>query len=119
MVTPVQRQQPTCGVDRGEGGQVDDIAEGGKLDESLSGRDLLMDPSTCTFWCAVALGALARGSPLQSVSGRVRKGHGWVVPVIGEPLRRLRCDARMAPPDVATASRGCTLRVRLLFLHAY
>lgn len=27
------------------------------------------DPSFCTFWCAVALGALAKGSPVESVSG--------------------------------------------------
>lgn len=34
----------------------------------LSGIDQLpKDPSFCTFWCAVALGALAKGSPIESV----------------------------------------------------
>ncbi|CAM9502193.1 unnamed protein product [Ectocarpus sp. 4 AP-2014] len=26
-----------------------------------------MDPSTCTFWCAIARGVLAKGSPIESV----------------------------------------------------
>lgn len=27
-----------------------------------------MNPSTCMFWCAVALGSLVKGSPVESVS---------------------------------------------------
>ena len=29
--------------------------------------ELPMDPSTCVFWCAVALGALVKGRPIESV----------------------------------------------------
>ena len=29
------------------------------------------DPSACTFWCAVALGAVMKGSPVESVSRTV------------------------------------------------
>lgn len=37
----------------------------------LSAADNQLDagPSTCTFWCAVALGALVKGDPVSSVSG--------------------------------------------------
>ncbi|CAN0495149.1 unnamed protein product [Ectocarpus sp. 12 AP-2014] len=34
----------------------------------LGETQLPMDPSTCIFWCAVALGALVKGSPLESVA---------------------------------------------------
>ena len=34
---------------------------------SLGGKQLPMDPSTCIFWCAVALGALVKGNPIESV----------------------------------------------------
>ncbi|CAM9742178.1 unnamed protein product [Ectocarpus sp. 6 AP-2014] len=27
-----------------------------------------MDPSACTFWCAVVLGALVNGSPIESTT---------------------------------------------------
>ncbi|CAN0400997.1 unnamed protein product [Scytosiphon promiscuus] len=30
-------------------------------------KNLPKDPSFCTFWCAVAVGALAKGSPIESV----------------------------------------------------
>lgn len=42
------------------------------------------DPSMCLLWCAVALGALVRGCPLENVGrllaasiGTVRQGGGW------------------------------------------
>ena len=31
----------------------------------------LKDPSACVFWCAVALGAVMKGSPVESVSRTV------------------------------------------------
>ena len=34
----------------------------------LRGKQPHMDPSTCIFWCAVALGALVKGNPIESVS---------------------------------------------------
>lgn len=31
-------------------------------------RERTVDPSACTFWCAVAIGALVKGCPVESVS---------------------------------------------------
>lgn len=67
MLTADPRQQCSFGGDDSERWQLDGICERGGLLEASNGRVSLMDPSTCTFWCAVALGALVRGSPLQSV----------------------------------------------------
>lgn len=58
MLAPDPRQQSPFGEDHGDDWQLDGIA----------GRGAPMGPSTCIFWGAVALGALVRGSPLQSVS---------------------------------------------------
>ncbi|CAM9879849.1 unnamed protein product [Ectocarpus sp. 13 AM-2016] len=38
----------------------------------LGETQLPMDPSTCIFWCTVALGALVKGSPLESVANYFR-----------------------------------------------
>lgn len=35
-------------------------------------RQVSVGPSTCVFWCAVALGALVKGQPIESVSNRLR-----------------------------------------------
>lgn len=51
-----------------------DCLEQGRLDTILTedgittGNQLSMGPSACTFWCAVGLGALVKGSPVHSVS---------------------------------------------------
>lgn len=37
------------------------------------------DASMCTFWCAVAVGALAKGTPIDSVSGSTLHRTSWVV----------------------------------------
>ena len=66
MVTSDPRQQHTVRCDPDEGWQVDGIAHGGDFRKSPGG--LSVDPSTCGFWCAIALGALVRGSPFDTVS---------------------------------------------------
>ena len=67
MMTPDPRQRRAAGDGGGEGWQVDHIEAGGVHNASKAGV-IPKEPSTCVFWCAVALGALARGSPLQTVS---------------------------------------------------
>ena len=42
-------------------------AVGGDVDEGARGSSLFVDPSICTFWCAVAIGALVTGRPVESV----------------------------------------------------
>lgn len=48
--------------DRGQFGAVTN-GEGSELD----GNQHPTDPSACTFWCAVALGALVKGCPVEAV----------------------------------------------------
>ena len=68
MVAPDLEQQPAVGEGHRYGWQVAGITGGLELCNALSGKDLPMDPSTCIFWCAVALGAFVRGSPIETVS---------------------------------------------------
>lgn len=60
-------QQPFAGGDVGAEGIFDAIARGVEWSKALEEHQLPMNPSTCTFWCAIALGALAKGSPFESV----------------------------------------------------
>eukprot|EP00752_Nemacystus_decipiens_P005048 g4584.t1 len=48
-----------------EGG---DAETDGRLDAMMRRGELPVSPSTCVFWCAVALGALVRGNPVESVA---------------------------------------------------
>ncbi|CAM9491799.1 unnamed protein product [Ectocarpus sp. 4 AP-2014] len=69
MLPPTSSQQLVFGDDCGEGGHYfEAVARGGDLSKTSAGNQLPMDPSACTFWCAVALGALAKGSPIESVT---------------------------------------------------
>lgn len=45
------------------------VAIGVDFGRAVVGCDLPMDPSTCTFWCAVGIGALVKGCSIESVSG--------------------------------------------------
>ena len=68
MLASDSRHHSPFGDDHGDGWEVAGIAERDTFRQSLTGRDSPMNSSTCMFWCAVALGALVKGSPLQSVS---------------------------------------------------
>lgn len=58
------RHPPGPAHGRWDTGELDAVsAGGGALEES----QFPMDPSTCTFWCAVAVGALVKGRPIESV----------------------------------------------------
>lgn len=48
-------------------GRVHTIGRKDSASTALEGNQLPMDPPTCTFWCAVALGALVKGTPVDSV----------------------------------------------------
>ena len=71
MVTSDSREQPTVGDGCGEGSRLDAIMGRGEFHNATTEENVLMDPSTCVFWCAVALGALVRGSPVEMVSTAV------------------------------------------------
>lgn len=65
MLAPTSRhQQAACG----EAGQPDAMAFGGDFGSTFGRKEFPMNASTCVFWCAVALGALVKGSPIESVS---------------------------------------------------
>ncbi len=59
-----------------------------------------MDLSTCVFWCAVALGAVVRGSPIPTVS--------VVLVGCGVPTKRLpEWDAWDLVPDTCLSMLMC------------
>ena len=89
MMTPDPRRRRAVGDGGRKSWQVDDVEAGGER-IAFRARGLPMDPSICIFWCAVALGALARGSPLQTVSavlvgcpGRFRSREKGLLHVFG------------------------------------
>lgn len=75
MMSPhLQQQQP--GVKDGYYGvekTLDPSLLGGGcgFGPAVVGRHLPVDPSSCTFWCTVAMGALVKGRPIESVRGWV------------------------------------------------
>ncbi|CAM9883013.1 unnamed protein product, partial [Ectocarpus sp. 12 AP-2014] len=69
MLPPASSQQSVFGDDCDERGHYfEAVAQGGDLSKISAQNQLPMDPSACTFWCAVALGALVKGSPIESVT---------------------------------------------------
>ncbi|CBN75496.1 hypothetical protein Esi_0111_0052 [Ectocarpus siliculosus] len=69
MVPPASSQQSVFGDGSDKRGHYfEAVAPGGDLSKISAGSQLPMDPSACTFWCAVALGALVKGSPIESVT---------------------------------------------------
>ncbi|CBN75493.1 expressed unknown protein [Ectocarpus siliculosus] len=69
MLPRASSQQSVFGDDCDEGGHYfEAVAPGGDLSKTSARNQFPMDPSACTFWCAVALGALAKGSPIESVT---------------------------------------------------
>lgn len=62
------------------------------------------ESSGCTFWCAVALGALARGSPIESVSTRSCLANAHVH-CLGPPLHFLRL-FKHTPSQLAKSGTG-------------
>ncbi|CAM9646751.1 unnamed protein product, partial [Ectocarpus sp. 8 AP-2014] len=69
MLPPASFQRPVLGDDGDEGERYfEAVAPAGDLSKISAGKQLAMDPSACTFWCAVALGALVKGSPIESVT---------------------------------------------------
>lgn len=56
----------------GKGEVVADVGEGNGLALALDGSSSA--PDVCTLWCAIGLGALVRGAPLEKVGALLRKG---------------------------------------------
>lgn len=67
MTSPASLQQAAIRTDCDEEGHFDAIVPGADWSKAPERNQLLIGPSTCIFWCAVALGALVTGSPLESV----------------------------------------------------
>ncbi|CAN0314629.1 unnamed protein product, partial [Ectocarpus fasciculatus] len=72
MASPAPLQHSTVGGACGEAGSMVRASCWSKANEE---PQLPMDPSTCTFWCAIALGALAKGSPVESVAKYLHLAH--------------------------------------------
>ncbi|CAM9545027.1 unnamed protein product, partial [Hapterophycus canaliculatus] len=69
MVPALARREPDCGTNCfDKEGQVGGLKGRGTFGHASGIDPLPKDPSVCTFWCAVALGALAKGSPVESVA---------------------------------------------------
>lgn len=67
---PEDRQDPAFGGDcGGEDWDFSALDAGETFGDFLGMSQLPKDSSRCTFWCAIAVGALAKGSPVESVSG--------------------------------------------------
>eukprot|EP00752_Nemacystus_decipiens_P010138 g9034.t1 len=64
-------QQP-AGDDCAETEAFDAMARAGNLITAFGANQPTMSPSTCIFWCAVALGALVKGYPIESVASYTR-----------------------------------------------
>ncbi|CAB1103083.1 unnamed protein product [Ectocarpus sp. CCAP 1310/34] len=72
MVTSTPSQKSAFGRDCDED---DVLAKEGDIRILSAENQLDAGPSTCTFWCAVALGALVKGGGVASVSGELPTGH--------------------------------------------
>eukprot|EP00903_Cladosiphon_okamuranus_P015988 g14766.t1 len=68
MLTPASRLQAASRDDGGDAEKFGAITIEGGPGRTLAAETFPMGPSTCIFWCAVALGALAKGSPVESVA---------------------------------------------------
>ncbi|CAM9586204.1 unnamed protein product [Ectocarpus sp. 12 AP-2014] len=75
MATPAALQRPAVGGGCDEEALFDAIARGADLIKASEGHQLPMNPRSCTFWCAIALGALAKGSSFQSVAKYSQLAH--------------------------------------------
>ncbi|CAM9901202.1 unnamed protein product [Ectocarpus fasciculatus] len=75
MTAVVPRQWPAVGGDSDDTGRHDAIVRGEDGSKASEWTQLPMNPSTCTFWCAIALGAIAKGNPLESVAKYSRLAH--------------------------------------------
>ncbi|CAM9567130.1 unnamed protein product, partial [Hapterophycus canaliculatus] len=67
MVSVYPQQELGFSSDYQEGGQYDALEVGGTSSNVWGVNQPPKDPSICTFWCAVAVGALAKGGPIESV----------------------------------------------------
>ena len=98
MLHPVFRERPALGAVGGEAGQCDDCGTGGGFGDAFGREELPVGPSTCIFWCAVALGGLVKGSPIESVSRWLlfRVVDNVELVVVGEVEASLRASAHSA-----------------------
>lgn len=68
MARPATEQPSGSMLHWVEQGQFDTIASQGSSSSPASeGNELPTDPPACILWCAVALGALVQGNPVESV----------------------------------------------------
>ncbi|CAM9468849.1 unnamed protein product [Ectocarpus fasciculatus] len=70
MASSAAQHQPGAPHDSTEQGQSGAVFT---EDGITTGNQLLPGPSACTFWCAVGVGALVKGSPVESVANYSRR----------------------------------------------
>lgn len=73
MLSPVSRRQ-SLGDDCAEAKPSDAVAMRWGFGHTFDGKGLPIGPSNCIFWCAVALGALVKGGPVEPVSKLLTPG---------------------------------------------
>ncbi|CBJ32794.1 expressed unknown protein [Ectocarpus siliculosus] len=96
-------QSSAVGGDFGEQGRFDAIVRGADWSKASEGHQIPMNPSSCTFWCAIALGALVKGHPIGSVTKYSQLAH--------EALAK----SNSAPADVEVAKAWAILA----YLHGW
>ncbi|CAM9597989.1 unnamed protein product [Ectocarpus sp. 13 AM-2016] len=72
MASPAPLQQSAVG---GACGEVGSKVRAPCWSKASERNQPPMDPSNCTFWCAIALGALAKGNPVESVAKYCNLAH--------------------------------------------
>ncbi|CAN0029861.1 unnamed protein product [Ectocarpus fasciculatus] len=75
MATPARLRPPAAGGGCDEKELFDAIARGADWSKASEWHQLPANPRSCTFWCAIALGALAKGSPFESVTKYSQLAH--------------------------------------------
>ncbi|CAN0100861.1 unnamed protein product, partial [Ectocarpus sp. 12 AP-2014] len=67
MTAPAPLQQPPIAGNWDEETRFSEIERGVNCSKASDVNQLPMNPQSCTFWCAIALGAVAKGNPVESV----------------------------------------------------
>ncbi|CAM9645579.1 unnamed protein product, partial [Ectocarpus sp. 13 AM-2016] len=67
MTAPAPLQQPAIAGNWDEETRFSEIERGVNCSKASDVNQFRINPQSCTFWCAIALGAVAKGHPVESV----------------------------------------------------
>ncbi|CAM9966701.1 unnamed protein product [Scytosiphon promiscuus] len=85
IILPSTLQQSAMNHECGEEEELNTIIPGGKFGNAMGPAD----PSACTFWCAVGIGALAKGRPIASVTNYLRLASNALANFSGQPDKEM------------------------------